>query len=123
MKFLAPPSLLQCDFSRRFGVADPLRSSSWRDQVAFTVQFQKIDGSREELAGFASANLEKIDVRRAQTEADEESERAVEDFFDGGGFAEGRERRVHLEIIVRDGEVVKASQPGRSSVAMTATRR
>jgi len=109
MKFLARPSLLQCDFSRRFGVADPLRSSSWRDQIAFTVQFQKIDGSREELAGFASANLEKIDVRRAQTEADEESERAVEDFFDGGGFAEGGQHGIHNAIIVAAAQLFHAS--------------
>ena len=36
-------------------------------------EFEKIDRCREELAGFASANLEKMDVRWAQAETDEES--------------------------------------------------
>ena len=102
MKFLAAASLLQCDFSGSFGVANPLRPSPWRDQVALTLQFQKIDRSGEELAGFASANLEKINMRRPQTEADEESEGAVEESFNGGGFAEGGERRVHAFIVMRN---------------------
>jgi hypothetical protein len=49
--------------------------------------------------------LEQIHVRGAQTESDEESEGAVEKFFDGSGFAEGGEGGVHLEIILCGGGV------------------
>src|SRR6266550_6042387 len=89
MESLARTSFLQRDFSGGFGVAYPLRSSARGDQVALALQFQEIDRGREELAGFASANLEKVDMRRAQAEADKESKGAVEEFFNGGGFAEG----------------------------------
>ena len=36
---------------------------------------------------------------KAQTEADEKSEKAVEDFFPGTGFAENWERGVHALIV------------------------
>jgi hypothetical protein len=76
-------------------------SSARGNQVALPLQLQQIDRSREELAGFASANLEKIDVRRSEAEADEKSEGAVEKFLDGGGFAENGEGGFHIRIIVR----------------------
>jgi hypothetical protein len=63
------------------------------------LQFQKIDRSGEELARFASSNLKKIDMSGPQPEADKESERAVEEFLNGAGFAKGGERGIHGLII------------------------
>ena len=99
MELLALASLLQRDFSGGFGVADPLRSSARGDQIFLAVQFYEIDGSGVEFAGFSSADFEEVVVGETQAETYEESEDAIEEFFNGGGFAEGGERGIHGLII------------------------
>jgi hypothetical protein len=54
--------------------------------------FKQIDGSRVQLAGFSSANLEQVVVGKSNAETDEKSETAVEEFFDGTRFAAGNWR-------------------------------
>jgi hypothetical protein len=85
---LALASPLQGDFSGGLSVSHPSGSPARGDQVTPAIAFQQIDGDRAELAGFASADFEQVVVGEPNTEADVESEDAVEDFLAGGRFAE-----------------------------------
>src|ERR1700722_16531659 len=98
-KLCALASLLQRDFSGGLGVAYPLRASPRGDEIALAVLFQKIDGGGKEFAGFTSVDLEQVVVGETHAESDQESEDAVEEFFEGRGFAEGGGGFRHAAII------------------------
>ena len=87
-KVLAVASLLQRNHSRSFGIAHPLRASAWSDQVARAITLKQIDRSGVEFAALASTDLQEVVVGEAESEADQPSENAIEDFLNGGRGAE-----------------------------------
>ena len=88
-------SFFQCNFSRGFGVADPLGTSARSHEITLVIHVQQVHGSSEQFAAFTSPHLKQINVGWADTEADEKSECAVEEFFERCGFAKCRERGRH----------------------------
>src|SRR5260221_472204 len=89
MEFPPRASLLQRDLSGGFGISNPLRSSTRRDEICHAVQFQQIDWSGVELAGFSSADFGRELEGKAKPKANRKSKKGVEVLSNAGGFGEG----------------------------------
>jgi hypothetical protein len=82
-----------------------LGSSAGSYQEALATQLEQIDGSGKQLAAFASTDLEQIVVGEPKAEPNQESECAIEHFFNRRRFTKHGWGGGH-ELIVAPGVLV-----------------
>src|SRR5713226_1587739 len=80
---------LQHNFSGRFRVAYPLRPAARGNQICLAVDLKQVHRRGVTASSLAPAHLQEPHVARRDSQANQESERAIEECFHRAGLAKG----------------------------------